>query len=122
MRTGGEVGMKFMQLINAINYTLQFERHPEKIDVVITTKLPYATCGQLPCTDVKHVGMGFDWEAGQFRIDPQEDLMCVRHDVPQAVFEYRGTYCCPKCERTLGKRKDTDIRFCSKCGQAVKWE
>ena len=114
--------MKLVQLIDAVNSALRYERYPENIDVVITTKLPYVTVGQLPCTDVKSVGMGFDWEAGQFRITPQEDLMCVKHDVPQAVIEYNGTYHCPKCERMLGKRKNIDIKFCSKCGQAVKWD
>lgn len=119
---GGEVGMKLTQLISAINSILQYERHPEDVDVVITTKLPYATCGQRPCTEVTSVGMGFDWEAGQFRITPQEDLMCIRHDVPQKVWKLRDAFFCPKCEYSLGGRKDTGIRFCSKCGQAVKWD
>lgn len=115
------MGMKLNELKSAVDMALQYERHPENVEVVITTKLPYATCGQLPCAGVKYVGMGFDWEAGQFRIKPMEDLMCIKHDIPQAVVEYCGTYCCPKCEKTLGKRKDTDIRFCSKCGQALNW-
>lgn len=114
--------MKLTQLYNAINNSLLYERNPADIDVVITTTLPYATCGQRPCTGVRSVGMGFDWEAGQFRITPQEPLMCVKHDAPQVVREWRGAYHCPKCERLFGKRKDTDIRFCSKCGQAVKWD
>lgn len=114
--------MTLNKLKSAVDTALQYERHPENVDVVITTKLPYATCGQLPYAGVKYVGMGFDWEAGQFRIEPIEDLICIKHDIPQTVVEYRGTYCYPKCERILGKRKNTDIRFCSKCGQAVKWK
>ncbi len=115
--------MKLTQLASAINSILQYERYPEKIDVVITTKLPYVTCGQLPCTGVRSVGMGFDWEAGQFRITPQEDLMCIRHDAPQMVLEWNGNYHCPKCEYIISKgRKHDDMRFCCKCGQAVKWE
>ena len=116
--------MKLLELINAINTTLQFEhRKPEDIDVVITTELPFMTCGQRPCTGVKFVGMGFDWEAGQFRITPDDKLMAVKHDVPQLVVEWRENYHCPKCEHMLSKkRKNTDIRFCSKCGQEVKWE
>lgn len=113
--------MKLSQLVDAVNTIAQREPHPERIDVVITTKLPYSTCGQLPCVGAQCVGMGFDWEAGQFRITPQEDLMCVRHDVPQKVIEHRDTYCCPKCERILSKQRDTGIRFCCKCGQAVRW-
>ena len=116
--------MTLLSLINAINSTLQVEkRKPEDIDVVITTKLPYVTCGQRPCTGVVCVGMGFDWEAGQFRITPEDELIAVKHDVPQKVKEWRGNYHCPKCEYMISKgRKLNAVNFCSKCGQAVKWE
>lgn len=115
--------MHLIDLINAINETLKVEkRHPKDIEVVITTQLPYITCGQLPCVGVRCVGMGFDWEAGQFRITPEDELMAVKHDVPQKVMEWQGNYHCPKCEHMLSKGvKKTDIRFCSKCGRAVKW-
>jgi len=115
--------MKLTQLASAVNSALEHERRPEEIDVVITTALPYMTCGQLPCACVRFASMGFDWEAGQFRIMPDEALMAVKHDVPQKVIEWRGNYHCPKCEHMLsGKRKKTDIRFCSQCGTAVKWD
>ena len=115
--------MKLTELIGSINSALQFEKHPENIEVVISTELPYITCGQRPCTGVKYVGMGFDWEYGQFRITPEEKLMCIKHDTPQMVMEWRGYYHCPKCEYMISKgRKADGIRFCSKCGQAVKWD
>lgn len=113
--------MKLSQLIDAITLASKYEKHPENIDVVITTKLPYATCGQRPYTNVTCVGMGFDWEAGQFRITPQEDLMEIKEAVPQRVKEWRGAYLCPKCEYTLGIGINPSIKFCSKCGQAVRW-
>ncbi len=119
----GEVNMTLTELKNAIDTALQFERNTDNIDVVITTVLPYITYGQRPCMDVRYVGMGFDWESGQFRIEPEEKLMCVKHDTPQPVMEWHENYHCPKCEHMLsGKRKNKDIRYCSKCGQAVKWE
>ena len=97
-------------------------RKPEDIDVVITIELPFMSCGQRPCTGVKYVGMGFDWEAGQFRITPDDKLMAIKHNVPQLVVEGCESYHCPKCEHMLSKkRKNTAIRFCSHCGQAVKW-
>lgn len=116
--------MKLIGLINAINTALQFERRkPEDIEVVISTELPYMTCGQSPCTGVKWAGMGFDWEAGQFRITPEDKLMAVKHDAPQKVMEWRENYHCPKCEHMLSKnKKNTAIRFCERCGQAVKLE
>lgn len=81
--------MKLSQLVNAVNTIAQREPHPERIDVVITTKLPYATCGQQPCVGVQCVGMGFDFEAGQFRITPDEELMVVKNDAPQPVMEWK---------------------------------
>ena len=116
--------MNLFELMKAINLAKLIEsRKLENIDVVIDTELPYATVGQRPCIGVKYAGMGFDFEAGQFRIEPKEKLIAIRHDVPQNVIDWRGNYHCPKCEYMLSKnRKNTDIRFCSKCGQAVKWE
>ena len=115
--------MNLLSLINAISSALQVEkRKPEDIDVVITTELPYMTCGQRPCTGVHYACMGFDWEAGQFRITPEDKLIAVKHDVPQQVREWNNNYHCPKCEHMLAKRKNKSIRFCSNCGQAVKWE
>lgn len=115
--------MTFAELKNAIDTALRFEKNPDNIDVVITTKLPFATCGQRPCVDVKYAGMGFDFEARQFRIEPKEKLMSIKYDVPQMVKEHRGNYHCPKCEYTISKgKKNYDVSFCSRCGQAVKWE
>ena len=115
------MGMKLPQLIDAINLALKYERHPENIDVVIDISLPYITCGARPYEEVSSANMGFDWEAGQFRITPKETLMCVKDDTPQLVREWGGAYHCPKCEKTLSKKKDVGIRYCSKCGLAVKW-
>lgn len=114
--------MNLLQLKNAIDTALKVEKNAENINVVITTKVPYITCGQRPCTDVACVGMGFDWEAGQFRITPQEDLMAVKHDVPQKVLKWSDMYFCPKCEYALSVTKSNSIKFCSKCGQAVKFD
>lgn len=114
--------MTLTELKNAIDIALQFEKNPDNVDVVITTKLPYMTVGQAPCVGVKSAYMGFDWEAGQFRIIPEENLMCIKHDVPQEVINWNDVYCCPKCEHILSiNNKDLDIKFCSKCGQAVRW-
>lgn len=115
--------MTLMELKNAIDTALRFERNPENVDVVITIQLPFITCGQRPCMDVKYAGMGFDWEQCQFRIEPSEKLMAIKHDEPQIVMEWRGNFHCPKCEYMISKGRKADaIQFCSKCGQAVKWE
>ena len=116
--------MNLHELIVSVKAVLQVEsRKPEDIDVVITTELPYATFGQRPCVGVRNAVMGFDWEAGQFRITPNEKLMAVRHGVPQPVIVWRENHYCPKCEHMLSKKaKKPSIRYCFHCGQEVKWE
>ena len=114
--------MKLPQLIDAINLALKYEKHPEDINVVIDVYAPYISYGARPYEEVSSANMGFDWEAGQFRITPKETLMCVKDDTPQLVREWGGSYHCPKCERILSKKKNVDIRYCSGCGLAVKWD
>lgn len=45
--------------------------------VVISVEDSRNTVGSRPYTKVRSVGMGFDWEAGQFRIEPENKLMEV---------------------------------------------
>lgn len=114
--------MTLKELKTAIDAALRFEHNPEKVEVVISTQLPYITCGQSPCAKVKYAGMGFDWEAGQFRIVPDEKLMAIKHNVPQAVLEWEGNYHCPKCEYRISSSINKNIHFCNRCGQAITFE
>ena len=43
-------------------------------DVMIVTKLPYATVGAHPMTHIKSAMNGFDWESGKFMLWPENDL------------------------------------------------
>ena len=117
--------MTLTSLADMVQKALQFEKHPERIRVVIPVELPYKTAGATPIVEADYVSVGFDWNAGTFRISPKEKVMPIKHDVPQAVVEWEGMLHCPKCERILGKqsmRIDTDVRFCKYCGQAIKWQ
>ena len=117
------MGVKLTRLKEIIDSVVEVERHPENVEIVIDIELPYATLGARPCVSVYCAGMGFDWEAGQFRITPEEKLMCRKHDAPQDVIPHDGNYYCPKCHHLLSKKyKNSDIHFCSVCGQEVKWE
>ena len=116
------MGMTVRRLKEIVDFAMEVERHPEKAEVVINIELPYATCGARPCIGVLCAGMGFDWEAGQFRITPEEKVMCLKDNVPQKVLEWEGRYHCPKCEHMLSKKKDKDIRYCSRCGTGVRWD
>ena len=84
VREKGEMGMKLSQLVSTLNSIIErSNRSLEDIEVVIDTKEPVMTFGARPCTEVKSVSMGFDWEAGQLRITPENDLMCVKHNYLQ---------------------------------------
>ena len=68
--------MKLSQLVSALNSIIESSnRSLEDIEVVIDIKEPVITAGARPCTGVKSVSMGFDWEAGQLRITPENDLI-----------------------------------------------
>lgn len=117
------MGMKLSQLVSILNSIIErSNRSLEDIEIVIDTKEPVMTVGARPCTGVKSVSMGFDWEAGQLRITPENDLMCVKHNCPQKVLEWRGMFFCPKCECALSDSKSKAIKYCMKCGTAVKWD
>lgn len=45
--------------------------------VVITIENFEVICGGRPYEKVQSVGLGFDWEMGQFRIEPENKLMEV---------------------------------------------
>lgn len=38
------------------------------------------------------------------------------------VLEWRGMYLCPKCKCALSDSKSKNIKYCYRCGTAVKWE
>lgn len=122
--------MKLTKLADVVNSAMLSAKHPENIDVVITTVLPYATCGQLPCTGVLSANMGFDWEAGQFRITPEKSLHTVDQIQvkPKKDPSIRGVYRCALCGQFVGfvdpdpydeNEKD---HYCRSCGTAVLWE
>ena len=116
--------MNLAELKNIVDSSVKHEKHPDKIKVLINVKLPYVTCGSRPGVDVKQASMEFDWEAGQFRIEPECKLIEVRYSGPQMISEPHERCChCPNCDHLIAiGRKHNDIRFCSRCGQEVKWE
>lgn len=52
-------------------------KQDKESQVVISVEDSRNTVGSRPYTKVRSVGMGFDWEAGQFRIEPENKLMEV---------------------------------------------
>ena len=52
-------------------------KQDKESQVVITIENFEANLGERPYEKVQSVGLGFDWEAGQFRIEPENKLMEV---------------------------------------------
>lgn len=95
-------------------------QNPKDIEVLIT--LSESSIGSRAFTRVKYVGMGFDWENGQFRIEPEKHIVNETHtfkDIKRIEckqFERRNYYFCPRCESKISKEDN----FCRYCGQKLK--
>lgn len=105
---------------------LEISRGKKETDVVATVKNE-AGLGARAFVGVKNAWVGFDWEAGQFRIETSEPVcrLGCRYVDPQPMWWHQyiypnkkiaNIYCCPKCEHHLKKTS----KYCDNCGQAVQ--
>jgi hypothetical protein len=106
---------------SAINSLHEYE-NPKEISVLINLKEP--SIGARTSSAVKCANMGFDWEHGQFRIEPEKHLVrkgnglksvkqaicCESHDIN------RKYYICPICEGQIAKND----KYCKYCGQKLR--
>lgn len=94
--------------------------NPKEIPVLIT--LSENSIGSRASCEVSFVGMGFDWEHGQFRIEPSKSLVrkgnaptdtkkIIRHEFGGQKF-----WACPKCVMKVAK----DDGYCRHCGQRLR--
>jgi hypothetical protein len=94
---------------------LKFEK-PENVSVLIT--LSESSMGARASSCVKYAGLGFDWERGQFRFEPDKSLVTKGNnliDIKGVVcrqYEGRNYYYCPRCQQKISK-DDSYCRFCS---------
>ena len=78
--------MKLSELHRLVNAHYHEERMVrEDPEVVIQIKLPYSTVGARPSVPIKHIGMGFDWDAGKFIITPEENLTPADRDYAEQM-------------------------------------
>ena len=121
-----EVGFRAYMFMKLSELNEVIKRHLDRngdAEVMITLSEPSIGCRAF--SNVKHACMGFDWESGQFRLEPEKKLTSFSkdRDNPQAALRitfntrgYRPAIECPKCETKLRK----DDRYCPHCGQAIK--
>lgn len=91
--------------------------------VYITLSQP--SIGTRSCVGIFDLCLGMDWEHGQIRIEPTENITSYRKDrdclIAPWITEYesggrkRKIINCPKCNNHLRK----DNKYCSNCGQRV---
>lgn len=116
--------MNLAELKDHIDFTinnLHSLDKPEDIPVLIT--LSESSVGARASTKVIHVGMGMDWESGQFRIYPESELVRKGKALTDAklVIEHlplgggRKIYICQSCGCYVGK----EDRFCKHCSQKL---
>jgi hypothetical protein len=94
----------------------------EEIPVLIT--LAESSIGARASCKIQSVSMGFDWEHGQIRIEPEQKLVRKGNSLNDAkpVVIYapinggRKSYDCQTCGRSVSK----DDRYCRHFGQKLK--
>ena len=114
--------MTLKELRESIDLALSFQHDSEKNEVVITLVEP--SVGGRANSKVRCAVNGFDWEKGQFRIEPVEELVRKGRDLKTAIpakerlsFDKTCTvFRCPICD---GKINKNDY-FCRFCGQKLK--
>lgn len=115
--------MKLSELKRVVDFSVGLWRDEKDPEVLIT--LANNSIGGRAATSVQHVGMGFDWESGQFRIEPEQRLYregrTLEDPIKTIAFKYiydkkvRVIHHCPKCEAVVQK----GAKFCSQCGQHI---
>lgn len=78
--------MKLSELHRLVNLYYDPSKPHRDQDVVVVIKTPHTTVGAHPSVKIKSARPGFDWDAGQFQLMPEENLQ--RHDVDYAE-QYR---------------------------------
>jgi hypothetical protein len=115
--------MNLEQLKRIIDGTigdLKGYENPSEIPVLIS--LSNGSVGARSSCEVSHVEIGFDWESGQFRIEPSMRLVKLGTSftdiqTPRVEeFDGRKYYFCMRCESKISK----DDKFCRYCSQKLK--
>jgi len=113
--------MNLQELKITIDKTMgRLREKPEKIPVLITLA-EKSICVRAFC-NVAFAGLGFDWERGQFRIEPEKKLVTLGESIGDAKaiackpFDGRSYYFCPRCESRITKKD----YYCRYCGQKLR--
>jgi len=106
--------------IDYIISNLRDYENPKDIEVLIT--LSESSVGSRAFAKVKYVGMGFDWENGQLRIESEKPIVSKGNNlgnikkVECQQYDGRNHYFCARCESKISK----EDKYCRYCSQTLK--
>lgn len=117
--------MNKIELIHALlNINERKQSHEEEYPVVIELIDP--SIGPVATANVKTAYAGFDWNHGKIFLSLDKQVMSYNKDMmdrdtPRKVRDYfidGNIGYCPVCHEEI----DSSDKFCSNCGQKLKWE
>jgi len=90
-------------------------------DISVLITLSENSIGGRASCSIKYACLGFDWEHGQFRIEPTKNLVKMGNTITDTkeviTREYNGKkyYKCPRCEMIVAKKD----KYCRACSQKL---
>jgi len=91
-------------------------------DIVVLINIAERSIPATAASGIKSICMGFDWEAGQLRIEPDYRLVKLgnnlRDEKPIKCQQIEGkrSHWCPRCEQKIS----CDDHYCRHCGQKLR--
>lgn len=123
MKTSKSDGLNLRELKENIEFTIKNLKEYQKAeDIPVLITLSESSVGARASTNISCVGMGIDWEHGQFRIEPARAVVGKGNTLQDAKeihckkYDNRNYYFCPRCEGKISKND----KFCRYCGQKLK--
>lgn len=111
--------MNLDELKFVVDHTIEHLHHGmQSKDIPVLITLSENSMGARSSSNVKYAGLGFDWEHGQFRIEPEKSLVRKGNSLtdPKCTvrrqYDGRNYYFCPRCSSKISKN-DCYCRFCS---------
>jgi hypothetical protein len=112
--------MELQRLKQLIDKTMEVDENNKYLSVVVTLSEP--SIGSRSMVGVKQANAGFDWEKGQFRLEPDENIVKYGNSKENIIkprekeYNNRKYLSCKICNAKVAK----DDRYCKRCGQKIK--
>jgi len=91
-------------------------------DITVLINLAERSVPSIAASGVKSIVMGFDWEAGQLRIEPECLLVKLGNNlndeklIKKLKSDGKISHWCPRCEHKIS----CEDHYCRHCGQKLR--